>query len=289
MTGFGKAQQVLAGKSISVEVKSVNHRYFDCNMHMPRSLNFLEEDAKKAVGAHISRGKIDLYIRLDFQETEGCEVVIDHPLLKSYLSAFETIGREYRLTGIKSVTDVARLPDVLTVQSVEMDEKELRDQILPVLEEALKHYDAMRITEGVRLAEDCLGKLDDIESAVSKIETLVPESLAAYRERLESKIREVVADRQIDEARILTEVAIFADKIAVDEEMVRLKSHIAQFRSLLTGAETPIGKKLDFLIQEMNREINTTGSKCSHIEITKIVVDVKAIIEKIREQIQNIE
>ncbi len=289
MTGFGKAQRVLADKSISVEIKSVNHRYFDCAAHMPRILNFFEEDAKKTIGKHISRGKIDLYIRLDLLEAQGSEVVIDHPLLKSYLTAFETLQEEYHLTGISAVTDVSKIPDVLTVRSAEADENELREQLLPVLEEALTVYDSMRAAEGIRLAEDCLYKLDEIEGAVEKIERLVPETLSAYRERLEGKIREVLADRQIDEARILTEVAIFSDKIAVDEEMVRLRSHIAQFRTLLTESNVPIGKKLDFLIQEMNREINTTGSKCNHIEITKLVVEVKSIIEKIREQIQNIE
>ena len=289
MTGYGKAQQAIGGKIINIEIKSVNHRYFDFNCHNAKSFSFMEDKLKKAVSEHISRGKIDLYLYVEFVESEGSEVVINRPLLKSYIKALDEISEEFALRNISSVTDVFRIPDVLTVQCAELDEKVLCQEILDVLEQALDSYDTMRMIEGKRLAEDCLAKLEQIEQDVIKIEALVPQSLTAYRERLESKIKEVLENRQMDEARVLTEVALFADKIAVDEEMVRLKSHIAQFRKYLNNSDQPVGKKLDFLIQEMNREINTTGSKCNHIEITALVLEVKSIIEKIREQIQNME
>ncbi len=289
MTGYGKSQQAVEGKIINVEIKSVNHRYFDFNSHNSKSFSFMEETLKKTVSEHISRGKIDLYLYVEFVESDGSEVSINFPLLNSYVKAFDQLSEKYALRNISSVTDVFRIPDILSVQCAQLDEKQLASEILPVLEQALVSYDQMRMIEGERLAQDCLEKLDAIEQNVFKIEKLVPQSLAAYRTRLEGKIKEVLENREIDEARVLTEVAIFADKIAVDEEMVRLKSHIAQFRDYLQNATQPIGKKLDFLIQEMNREINTTGSKCNHIEITNLVLDVKSYIEKIREQIQNIE
>ena len=289
MTGYGKAQQAVGGKIINIEIKSVNHRYFDFNSHNAKSFSFMEDRMKKAVSRHISRGKIDLYLYVEFMESEGSEVLINRPLLQSYIKAFDELSNDFGLRNISSVTDVFRIPDVISVQCAELDEEALSAEILPILEQALDSYDNMRLIEGERLAEDCLKKLDTIEENVHKIEALVPKSLAAYKARLESKIKEVLENREIDDARVLTEVAIFADKIAVDEEMVRLKSHLAQFREYLTNTDQPIGKKLDFLIQEMNREINTTGSKCNHIEITSLVLEVKSIIEKIREQIQNME
>lgn len=289
MTGYGKAQQAVGGKIINIEIKSVNHRYFDFNSHNAKSFSFMEDRMKKAVSRHISRGKIDLYLYVEFVESEGSEVLINRPLLQSYIKAFDELSNDFGLRNISSVTDVFRIPDVISVQCAELDEEALSAEILPILEQALDSYDNMRLIEGERLAEDCLKKLDTIEENVHKIEALVPKSLAAYKARLESKIKEVLENREIDDARVLTEVAIFADKIAVDEEMVRLKSHLAQFREYLTNTDQPIGKKLDFLIQEMNREINTTGSKCNHIEITSLVLEVKSIIEKIREQIQNME
>lgn len=289
MTGYGKAQQTIGGKVINVEIKSVNHRYFDFNSHNAKSFSFMEDKMKKAVSSHISRGKVDLYLYVEFVESDGSEVMINRPLLKSYIKAFDELSTSYELRNISSVTDVFRIPDVLTIQCADLDEEQLAGEILPVLEQALQSYDTMRAVEGKRLADDCLNKLKHIEENVSKIERLVPESLANYKARLENKIREVLENREIDDARVLTEVAIFADKIAVDEEMVRLKSHIHQFKDYLQNSDQPIGKKLDFLIQEMNREINTTGSKCNHIEITSLVLEVKSEIEKIREQIQNIE
>ena len=289
MTGYGKAQKTVGGKVINVEIKSVNHRYFDFNAHNAKSFSFMEDQMKKVVSKHISRGKIDLYLYVEFVESDGSEVVINRPLLESYLKAFGQLSDDYDLRNISSVTDVFRIPDVLSVQCADLDEEQLSGEILPILEEALDAYDAMRGIEGKRLAEDCLAKLEHIEENVAKIEKLVPESLVKYRARLEKKISEVLENREIDEARVLTEVAIFADKIAVDEEMVRLRSHIAQFKDYLLNSSQPIGKKVDFLIQEMNREINTTGSKCNHIEITAVVLEVTSEIEKIREQIQNIE
>ncbi len=289
MTGYGKAQKTVGGKVINIEIKSVNHRYFDFNSHNAKSFSFMEDKMKKAVSKHISRGKIDLYLYVEFVESDGSEVVINRPLLNSYIKAFETLSEEYGLRNVSSVTDVFRIPDVLSVQCAQLDEDELSGEIMPILEQALDAYDEMRAIEGKRLAEDILAKLEHIEENVAKITELVPHSLANYKARLEKKIMEVLGNREIDEGRVLTEVAIFADKIAVDEEMVRLQSHIAQFKEYLLHSQIPIGKKVDFLIQEMNREINTTGSKCNHIEITALVLDVKSEIEKIREQMQNIE
>lgn len=289
MTGYGKAQQTINGKIINVEIKSVNHRYFDFNSHNAKSFSFMEEKLKKRVSDHISRGKIDLYLYVEFVESAASEVLINKPLLESYIKAFDELSANYNLRNISSVTDVFRIPEVLSVQCAQLDEEVLEAEILSVLDETLEAYDSMRAVEGKRLAEDCLEKLSMIEQNVFKIEALVPQSLDNYKKRLETKIKEVLENREIDEQRVLTEVAIFSDKIAVDEEMVRLKSHIAQFRDYLNNSDQPVGKKLDFLIQEMNREINTTGSKCNHIEITSLVLEVKSLIEKIREQIQNME
>lgn len=289
MTGYGKAQQTINGKIINVEIKSVNHRYFDFNSHNAKSLSFMEEKLKKRVSDHISRGKIDLYLYVEFVESAASEVLINKPLLESYIKAFDELSANYNLRNISSVTDVFRIPEVISVQCAQLDEETLGAEILSVVDETLAAYDNMRAIEGKRLAEDCLEKLSMIEQNVFKIEALVPQSLDNYKKRLEAKIKEVLENREIDEQRVLTEVAIFSDKIAVDEEMVRLKSHIAQFRDYLNNSDQPVGKKLDFLIQEMNREINTTGSKCNHIEITSLVLEVKSLIEKIREQIQNME
>ncbi len=289
MTGYGKAQKAINGKIINIEIKSVNHRYFDFNSHNAKSFSFIEDKLKKTVNSHISRGKIDLYLYVEFVESAASEVLINKPLLESYIKAFNDLSENYNLKNISSVTDVFRIPEVVSVQCAQLDEERLSEEILSVLDEALETYDDMRLAEGQRLAEDCLDKLATIEQNVLKIEALVPQSLEAYKKRLENKIKEVLENREIDEQRVLTEVAIFSDKIAVDEEMVRLKSHIAQFRDFLNNSKQPIGKKLDFLIQEMNREINTTGSKCNHLEITSLVLEVKSLIEKIREQIQNME
>lgn len=289
MTGYGKAQATVNGKIINVEIKSVNHRYFDLNCHNAKVFSFLEDTIKKKVGEHISRGKIDLFLYVEFVESDGSKVSINRPLLNSYMDAFRLLNEEYGLKSISSVMDVMRIPDVVSVQSAEQDEETLSNEILPIVEQALVMYDHMRSVEGKRLADDCLEKLSLIEAEIERIATLIPQSIENYKNRLETKIKEVLADRQMDEARVLTEVAIFSDKIAVDEEMVRLKSHIAQFKSLLQTPDKAVGKKLDFLVQEMNREINTTGSKCNHIDITAAVLNMKNELEKIREQIQNIE
>ncbi len=289
MTGYGKARQVIDGVEIQVEIKSVNHRYFDFSCRIPRGYTFLEDKLKTVVGKHISRGKIDLYLHISRLEGGSGQITYNAPLLENYLQMFSELKDKYAMRCELSVQDVLRLPEVVCNTQETVDEEQVTKNVLAVLEDALTSYDAMRAKEGERLKADCSSRLDTLISYLGAIQKASPLTLQKYRERLESKIRETLENTTIDESRILTEVALFADKIATDEETVRLESHIAQFHNMLKGAAEPIGKKLDFIVQEMNREVNTTGSKCNSLDITKIVVDAKAEIEKIREQIQNIE
>jgi len=288
MTGYGGAKGSVEGLELSVEVKSVNNRYLDTTVRLPRAFIFAEEAIKAAVQKHISRGKVDVYITVDSSKTENVVVSVNEPLLEGYISALRLIAEKYGLQDDITAVNVARFQDVLTVEKKELDQDSLAAGICGILEEALSALDGMRLREGEKLREDILGRLTVIESMVSFVEERSPQTIAEYTERLKQRIREFLENREIDESRLLTEVAIFADKVAVDEETVRLRSHISQFRELIMGG-SPVGRKLDFLIQEFNREVNTIGSKCSDGAIARTVVELKAEIEKIREQIQNIE
>ena len=288
MTGYGRGQQLLHGRSITVEIRSVNHRYFEFSCRTPRGCAFLEDRLKRTLQQAISRGKVEVSLTLQTVESRGGAVAVDHALAGQYLTALRALGAEYGLTDDLTLSTVARLPDLFTVCRGEEDEEELAADVLSVLQEALDRFVAMREAEGERLRADVLSRLLTLEEHLAFVEERSPQTVAEYRARLTAKLNELLGGAVADEARILTEAAIVADRLAVDEETVRLHSHIAQLRGILDCAE-PVGRKLDFLVQEMNRETNTIGSKCSDTAIAGHVVEMKSEIEKIREQIQNIE
>ena len=288
MTGYGSARGTAAGFEVTVELKSVNNRYLETSVKLPRSFMFAEEAVKSAVAGHVSRGKVDVFITVNAADVDDVTVSVNESLLKAYVRAVRGIAEEYGLADDLTALSAARLPDVLSVERSEIDSEAVCSGICEVVEQALEDYDSMRLREGAKLKDDVSGRLDTIRSYVSAIETEAPKTVAAYRERLEAKMAEVLNGAGVDEQRILTEAAVFADHIAVDEETVRLRSHISQLDSMLAG-KSPIGKKMDFLVQEFNREANTIGSKCQNSDIAHVVVDLKSEIEKIREQIQNIE
>ena len=288
MTGYGRGQQLLHGRSITVEIRSVNHRYFEFSCRTPRGCAFLEDRLKRTLQQAISRGKVEVSLTLQTVESRGGAVAVDHALAGQYLTALRALAAEYGLTDDLTLSTVARLPDLFTVCRGEEDEEELADDVLSVLQEALDRFVAMREAEGERLRADVLSRLLTLEEHLAFVEERSPQTVAEYRARLTAKLNELLGGAVADEARILTEAAIVADRLAVDEETVRLHSHIAQLRGILDCAE-PVGRKLDFLVQEMNRETNTIGSKCSDTAIAGHVVEMKSEIEKIREQIQNIE
>ena len=288
MTGYGRGEASAHGRRITVEVRSVNNRYLDCNIKLPRAYIFAEDTLKKRVGSVISRGKVDVFISLESEGTDEVHITLNRAVADGYYRALEEMDKTYGLQDSISLTLLSRFPDVFTVEKPEEDLEQVSADICAVLDTALEEFSRMRSQEGTRLAEDILGRADTIEALVGRIEERSPQTVSDYRARLEAKMQEVLENKQLDESRILTEAAIFADKVAVDEETVRLRSHLEQLRQMLEqGGAT--GRKLDFLIQEFNREANTIGSKCSDIEISRWVVDLKGEIEKIREQVQNIE
>ena len=290
MTGYGRARETRNGRDITVEVRSVNNRYLDCAVKMPRAYIFAEDAVKSLVQKHVSRGKVDVFVSIDSLGAEETVVAVNDALAKSYIDALRHLSQ---LGGgmVKEdyyVTDLARLPDVLTVTKADEDLTVVSADICAVLEEALRAHAAMRETEGKKLTEDIRRRVDTIAALTRLVEERSPQTVAEYRQKLLDRMREVLQSTAADEGRILTEAAIFADKVAVDEETVRLHSHLSQLREMLESS-VPIGRKMDFLIQEVNREANTVGSKCSDIQIARDVVELKAEIEKIREQVQNIE
>ncbi|MCF2677376.1 YicC family protein [Pseudoflavonifractor phocaeensis] len=288
MTGYGRAEDTLNGCTITVELRSVNNRYLDCNVRMPRLYLFAEETIKSRVQNTISRGKVDVFVTLDSTGGEQVQVSVNQPLADGYYAALIQLAERYGLSKDISVSLLSRFPDVLLAEKAEEDVEQRAQDICSVLDRALADFDQMRTREGARLEADVLSRAARIEELVGKVEERSPQTVAEYRAKLEARMNEVLSNTQLDPARILTEAAIFADKVAVDEETVRLRSHIGQLRHMLEqGGAT--GRKLDFLIQEFNREANTIGSKCSDIDIARHVVDIKAEIEKIREQVQNIE
>ena len=288
MTGYGSAKGAVGELKISVELKSVNNRYLDVSVRMPRSFLFAEDAVKAAVGKHISRGKVDLFVSVDSSDADSMTVKVNEPLLRGYIEAIRHISAEYGLAEELGAVSVSRFPDILSVEKKELDAEAISEGIVAVTEEALRDFDAMRLREGEKLCADVLEKLAAIELLVAKVEQEAPKTVEAYRVRLREKMSELLSSAAIDENRILAEAAIYADRIAVDEETVRLRSHMSQLRGMLAGG-SPIGRKIDFLIQEFNREANTIGSKCQNSDIAHTVVELKSEIEKIREQIQNIE
>ena len=289
MTGYGRAEEKTAGGTLTVEVRSVNNRYLDCNVRIPRLYLFAEEALKNRVQSAISRGKVDVFVTLDSAGAEQVKVTVNQPAADAYYAALKGLAAAYGLEERDiTVSLLSRFPEVLVAEKVEADAEETAREIGAVLDRALADFDQMRTREGERLREDILTRAAAIEDMVGQVEVRSPQTVAEYRARLEARMQEVLSSAQLDPARVLTEAAIFADKVAVDEETVRLRSHIGQLRELLSRGG-PVGRKLDFLIQEFNREANTIGSKCSDLDIARQVVDIKAEIEKIREQVQNIE
>lgn len=288
MTGYGSAKGVSGAIDITVELKSVNNRYLDCNIKMPRVYAAVEESLKSIVTRSISRGKVDVFVNIDTSKADNVSIKINKPVADAYMAVLKTISTEYGLPGNVSTIDLTRFPDVLQLEKTEADLEVLAVDMGSVLAAALHDFDAMRTREGANLSADISQRLNEVERLTNKVEELSPKTVADYRAKLEAKMTEVLQNRELDSNRILMEAAIFADRVAVSEETVRLKSHVEQLRTMLKSRE-PVGRKLDFLIQELNREANTIGSKGNDAEMARIVVDLKAEIEKIREQAQNIE
>ncbi len=291
MTAFGRARGTVGGKDITVELKSVNNRFFDCSAKLPRSFSFLEEKIKPYLQSKsVSRGKVDVFITVNVIDTPDVSFSVDEGYAAAYIAALRSLGEKFGLRDDVSIMSVARNPDVFVINKSEEDTEKDWADVRVVLDEAIDKFIAAREREGENICRDLIAKADSIKQKVDEIEKLSENETAAYREKLEAKLRDMLSDNRIvfDENRILTECAIFADKIAIDEELVRLRSHFDGFAEILSSNE-PAGRKLDFLVQEMNRETNTIGSKCQNASIARLVVDIKCDLEKIREQIQNIE
>ena len=288
MTGYGRAVQTVNGREFTVEIRSVNNRYLDCSVKLPRMVSFAEDSVKQAVKAAISRGKVDVYISIKSEAETDTKITLNTAVLEGYLSAMRQMVAEHGVMDDISVSTVSRLPDIFTVEKPEVDEEQLKKDLLQVVSAALESYDAFRAAEGAALDADLRKRGNTILEFVSQVEAGNGQTVIDYRTRLYNKLKEVLANTNIEESRILTEAAIFADKVAVDEETVRLRSHLEQMNQMLTAGGA-MGRKLDFLLQEMNREANTIGSKCTDVRLARIVVDIKAELEKIREQTQNIE
>ncbi|MBQ4154699.1 MAG: YicC family protein [Clostridia bacterium] len=288
MTGYGRCEIVNVGTTFTVEVKSVNHRYFEFSCRTPRGYAFLEEKLKSFFASKISRGKVDVYLSIVGQEQSVGDVHINEEFAAQYISALKKLKKQFGLSGKVSLESVASNNEIFVTEHKKINEEEIWVQVSKACEGAVEAFVEMRKQEGAKLAEDVISRSNFILEKVAFVEKRSPETVAEYRGRLEQKIKELLGDKTVDEQRLLTEVAIFADKVAVAEETVRLRSHIDQLKKLIDGDE-PVGRKLDFVVQEMNRETNTIGSKAQNIEIAHTVVEIKAEIEKIREQIQNIE
>lgn len=288
MTGYGRAVETVNGREFTAEVRSVNNRYLDCTVKLPRSLSFAEEAVKQAVKAAVSRGKVDVFISVHADGAEEAKVSLNAAMVEGYLAAMKQMAQCYGVKDDISVSLLSRMPEVFTVEKPEVDEDALKADLLGVVTKALENYNTMRATEGKALENDLRSRGNTILELVAQVEAGNGQTVIDYRTRLENKLKEVLANTTIDESRIMTEAAIFADKVAVDEETVRLRSHLDQMNTMLSGGGA-VGRKLDFLLQEMNREANTIGSKCTDVRLARIVVDIKAELEKIREQTQNIE
>ncbi len=288
MTGFGRASEVMNGREITVELRSVNHRYFELTSRVPRNMGFLEERLKGYMNGRIGRGKVELNVTVNTISAQDMTVTVNMPAAKAYVDALREAGDALSVTDDLTLSSIMRLPDIFTVKKNEADEESIWTDVRAVADKAVAGFIAMREREGERLREDILERLDVIERQVGEIERLSPAAVEEYHSKLYARLSELLADRDIDESRIVTEAAIFADKTAVAEETVRLRSHIRQLTEMLDSDEA-VGRKADFLVQEFNREANTIGSKAQDIAITRLVVDMKSEIEKIREQIQNVE
>ncbi len=288
MTGYGRHEICDGGKKITVEIKSVNHRYSDYNIKVPRYYGYLEDKIREYVSKYVARGKIDIYVSIESYDEADKEITLNRELAKNYIDVLKTLAADFDLKDDITVSSVARFSDIFNAERKEEDDEEIWRLVKNVLTPALDSFCEMRAREGKRLYNDMAARVEYMKTLAQKIDERSPKTVEEYRQKLYAKIKELLEDREIDEARVLTEVAIFADKVAVNEEIVRLCSHFEEFYNI-AGKDEPSGRKLDFLIQEINREVNTTGSKANDIEIAKLVVELKAEIEKLREQMQNIE
>lgn len=288
MTGFGRFEGEINGRSITLEIKSVNHRYMEFSCRVTRGYSFLEDKLKSYISSKISRGKVDMFVSISEPQDTPTEVIINHNLAQGYINAFRELEEKYGLEYNVGVNDVARYPDVLTVHKAPENEEDVYNDVIVAVDKALEGFMALRRSEGERMRADILSRAETIMDCVSEVERRSPETVAEYQAKLKAKIEEFLGNGDYDEQRIITEVAIYADKVAVDEETVRLRSHFEQLKIFL-NEDKPVGRSMDFLVQEMNREANTIGSKVRDAEIARVVVKIKNEIEKIREQIQNIE
>ncbi len=288
MTGYGREQKIVDQREITVEIKSVNHRYYEFSARVPRLYGYIEEKLKSFIKGSISRGKIEVNVTINNLNGKEASISIDKLMAAGYINALKTANEELHMTDDLTLSTLIKFSDIFNVQKIAEDEDKIWEDVCGVANDALMKFIDMRQTEGEHLKKDLIVKIQNNEEILKIIEKTAPLTAENYRNRLYAKLKEVLEDTNIDEQRILTEAAVFAEKIAIDEEIVRLKSHMKQFRELLETDE-PVGRKLDFLVQEINREINTIGSKAQSLEITKCVVDMKSEVEKIREQIQNIE
>lgn len=288
MTGFGRAVESIDGLNITIEIKSVNHRYFEFSARLSRAYQFAEDALKSLLAENITRGKVELSVFVEDNTEKGTAIEVNHQYAAPYIKALRTLAKEYKIKDDLKLSALIGNPELLTVRKTALEDEVVIEALKTVTKKAIVSYNEMRETEGEKLKADVLSRAETILSKVAFVESKSPETVKAYRERIEEKMRELLGSATVDEQRLITETAIFADKVAVDEETVRLRSHISQLKAMLES-DTATGKKLDFLIQEMNREANTIGSKSQNVEIAHTVVDIKAEIEKIREQIQNIE
>lgn len=288
MTGYGRARTAIDGREISIEIRSVNHRYLDVNIKCPRAYSFLEEPLKKAAGERIARGKVDIFVQFINASSDDVTVKVNLPLAQHYLHAFEELSQATGLPNDISLLALAKMPEVLTEEQAEPDTEQMTKNVLSVFHLAVDEFEHMRLREGEKMAADVRARSKTIVELLEQVEARAPQRTVEYREKLEKRINELLSDTTIDAQRILTEAAVFADRTAIDEETVRLRSHLSQLDQMLVESK-PIGRKLDFLVQEMNRESNTIGSKANDVTLSKLVVELKSEIEKIREQIQNIE
>ena len=288
MTGFGRGEDTIGGRHIVFEIKSVNHKYFEFNSRIPRGYLFLEDKLKAYIQGKISRGKVDVFLQIETLEETDVQVLVNHSLASAYVTALQELKERYQLPDEPSLALLSKYSDIFSVHKAPEDEDAVWEAVRQVADQAIASFLKMREAEGARLKADILEKAGEIVALVDRVERHTPETVEHYRERLKAKIEELLQDNRFDEQRVLTEVAIFADKVAVDEETVRLRSHFQQLQRLV-DSDGPVGRKIDFLVQEMNREANTIGSKSVNSQIAYLVVDIKALIEKIREQVQNVE
>ncbi len=289
MTGFGRAKLEKNDRIYNIEIKSVNHKYSDISVKLPKSLIYVEDKIKKQISLKIARGKIDVFVSFENYSAKGKDIIVNEELVKKYLEKFKLLAEQNNLSQEIPVAEIIKLPEVLTIKETEDEEDTIQSELLECLEQAINNFVEMREAEANKIKEDLEARINDVEQSVQKISTYSTRLVEEYVVKLKERIKEILKTDVIDEARLAMEVVLYADKCSVEEELTRLKSHIDQFRTLINSKEGPVGKKLDFLIQEMNRETNTMGSKSGSLEITNLVVDIKTKLEDIREQIQNIE